>query len=433
MVQQQRSNMPLTFPNDFLWGTATAAHQVEGNNTNSDFWVLEHVPGTTVVEPSGDACNHYHLYRQDIKMLAELGFTSYRFSVEWARIEPEDGMFSYAALGHYRNMLNACYEHGLTPMVTLHHFTSPRWLMKLGGWTGKETPARFARYCEFVMKHLGGLIPYVCTLNEVNLPDLIETMMPRRTQQTSSAPVGMSEAASRASWTERAALEFGLQDVKEFHAFPYTYLNDGNFVETALEAHRQARAVIRQVSPKTKVGFTLALGDLQLLPGGEEHFARLDELLFLQYVPTLQEDDFFGLQNYTRTLVDANGVAALPEGSKRTQMGYEYYPEALAGVIRHVAKHLNIPIFITENGVAVDDDNHRVDFIKRALEGVHACIADGLQVGGYYYWSAFDNYEWIMGYRMTFGLIGVDRTTQERTVKESAKYLGRIAKAKGLE
>jgi beta-glucosidase len=284
-----------------------------------------------------------------------------------------------------------------------------------------------------VMKHLGSLIPYVCTLNEVNLPDLIETMMPRRTQQTSSAPVGMSEAASRASWTERAALEFGLSDVKEFHAFPYTYLNEGNFVETALEAHRQARTVIRQVSPKTKVGFTLALGDLQLLPDGEEHFARLDELLFLQYVPTLQEDDFFGLQNYTRTLVDANGVAAPPEGSKRTQMGYEYYPEALAGVIRHVSKHLSIPIFITENGVAVDDDKRRVEFIERALKGVHACIGDGIQVGGYYYWSAFDNYEWVMGYGMTFGLIAVDRTTQVRTVKESAKYLGRIARAKGLE
>jgi beta-glucosidase len=425
--------MPSHFPDGFLWGTATAAHQVEGNNVNSDFWVLEHVPGTAVVEPSRDACNHYHLYRQDIKMLAELGFTSYRFSIEWARIEPEDGMFSHAALGHYRDMLNACHEHNLTPMVTLHHFTSPRWLMKLGGWTGKETPARFARYCEFVMKHLGSLIPYVCTLNEVNLPDLIETMMPRRTQQTSSAPVGMSEAASATSWTERAALEFGLTGVKDFHAFPYTYLNNGNFVETALEAHRQARAVIRQVSPNTKVGFTLALGDLQLLPGGEEQLAQLDELLFLQYVPTLEQDDFFGLQNYTRTLVDANGVAAPPEGSERTQMGYEYYPEALAGVIRNTAKHLNIPIMITENGVGTANDESRIDFIRRALEGVHACLAEGIRVDGYYYWSAFDNYEWIMGYRMTFGLVAVNRTTQERTIKESAGYLGRIAKANGLE
>lgn len=425
--------MSFTFPNEFLWGTATAAHQVEGNNVNSDFWVLEHTPGTPVVEPSGDACNHYHLYRQDIKMLSGLGFTSYRFSIEWARIEPEDGMFSHAALEHYRDMLNACHEHNLIPMVTLHHFTSPRWLMKLGGWTGKETPARFARYCEFVMKQLGTLIPYVCTLNEVNLPDLLNVLMPARNSQDTAAPVGAGAEVRATSWTERAALEFGLTDVKEFHAFPYTYLNKGNFVETALEAHRQARTVIRQVSPNTKVGFTLALGDLQALPGGEEQLARLDEILFLQYVPMLKEDDFFGLQNYTRTLVDANGVAAPPKDAERTQMGYEYYPEALAGVIRHVAKHLSIPILITENGVAVDDDKRRVAFIERALKGVHACIGDGIRVGGYYYWSAFDNYEWIMGYRMTFGLIAVDRTTQVRSIKESAKYLGRIAKAKELE
>src|SRR5512140_554311 len=122
------------FPKDFLWGVATAAHQVEGNNVNSDFWVLEHIPGTIIVEPSGDACDHYHRYREDIKLLAELGFKSYRFSIEWARVEPEDGMFSPALITHYRHVLDACREHGLIPMVTLHHFTSPRWLMKLGGW-----------------------------------------------------------------------------------------------------------------------------------------------------------------------------------------------------------------------------------------------------------------------------------------------------------
>jgi beta-glucosidase len=423
--------MQLTFPNEFLWGTATAAHQVEGNNTNADFWVLEHTPGTPIVEPSGDACNHYHLYRQDIKMLAELGFTSYRFSTEWARIEPEDGMFSYAALEHYRDMLRVCYDYNLTPMVTLHHFTSPRWLMKLGGWTGQETPARFARYCEFVMKHLGSLIPYVCTLNEVNLPDLLETLGPRENQN--AVPVGIGDRPAATSWTERAALQFGLTDVKDFHAFPYTYLPGGNFVETALEAHRQARTMIRNVSPKTKIGFTLALADLQALPGGEGQLAKLEQRLFLQYLPMLQDDDFFGLQNYTRTLVGPEGVAAPPENAPRTQMGYEYYPEALAGVIRSTARHLNIPIFITENGVAVDDDKRRVEFIQRALKGVHACLADGLQIGGYYYWSAFDNYEWIMGYRMAFGLIAVNRKTQERTVKESAHYLGHVARAKGLE
>src|SRR3954468_11034370 len=140
------------FPKDFLWGAATAAHQVEGNNINSDFWVLEHVPGAMFAEPSGDACDHYRLYRQDIALLRELGFNSYRFSIEWARIEPEDGYFSKAALRHYADMLQACHELGITPMVTLHHFTSPRWLMKLGGWESSQVPQRFAGYARAVMQ-----------------------------------------------------------------------------------------------------------------------------------------------------------------------------------------------------------------------------------------------------------------------------------------
>jgi len=117
--------MPLEFPKGFLWGTATAAHQVEGNNVNSDVWLLEHMPETIFAEPSGDACDHYHRYPEDIALLAELGFNLYRFSLEWARIEPEEGEFSRAILEHYRRMLAACHAHGLTPMVTFHHFTSP--------------------------------------------------------------------------------------------------------------------------------------------------------------------------------------------------------------------------------------------------------------------------------------------------------------------
>ena len=161
------------FPKNFLWGTATAAHQVEGNNVNSDVWLIEHIPGTPYKEPSGDACDHYHRYRSDIAMLAELGFNAYRFSIEWARIEPEEGEFSFAELEHYRDMLLACHEHNLTPIVTFHHFSSPRWLLKRGGWESDETPDRFARYCERATKHLGDLIGVGCTLNEANLAPML--------------------------------------------------------------------------------------------------------------------------------------------------------------------------------------------------------------------------------------------------------------------
>ncbi|MCA9835368.1 MAG: family 1 glycosylhydrolase [Trueperaceae bacterium] len=419
-----------SFPDGFLWGTATAAHQVEGNNVNSDFWVLEHIPGTIVAEPSGDACDHFHRYREDIKLLADLGFSTYRFSIEWARVEPEQGLFSAATIAHYRDMLQACEEHELMPMVTLHHFTSPRWLMRLGGWTAKETPELFARYVSYVMEQLGEQIPYVCTLNEVNLPDLLAHIMASRAQAENLAPVGIKED-NDLSWLQKAALAFGLDKDAVIHPFPYTYVERGNFVEVALEAHRQARAAIRRISPDTKVGFSLALHEIDILPGGEAKAEETWQTLFKQYLPTLKDDDFFALQNYTREVIGPDGPV-FPEGAERTQMGYEYRPEALAGVVLQVAKDLKIPIIITENGVATPDDQRRVEFIERALKGLHACIQDGIDIQGYYYWSAFDNYEWVMGYRMTFGLIAVDRTTQKRTIKESAHYLGKIAQANGL-
>ncbi len=188
------------FPKGFLWGTATAAHQVEGNNINSDGWVLEHVPGTPYVEPSGDACDHYHRYRADIALLAELGFNTYRFSLEWARIEPEEGEFSRASLEHYRDMLRACHEHGLTPMVTFHHFTSPRWLIASGGWESPQTADKFARYCERTTAYLGDLIGAACTINEVNIASVITKLgfgPPR--EQLHTAP-----------WWAAAARAFGI-------------------------------------------------------------------------------------------------------------------------------------------------------------------------------------------------------------------------------
>jgi len=234
------------FPNGFLWGTATAAHQVEGNNVNSDHWLMEHVPGTIYAEPSGDACDHYHRYPEDIALLAELGFNMYRFSIEWARIEPEEGEFSKASLEHYRRMLATCHEHGLTPMVTFHHFTSPRWLIAAGGWEDKDTP------------------------------------------------------------------------------------------------------------------------------------------------------------------------------------------EALEATIRCAASVTGIPVIVTENGIATADDTRRIEYIQRALQGVANCLKDGLDVRGYIYWSALDNFEWMQGYRPTFGLIAVDRETQKRTVKPSARWLGAVARANRL-
>jgi beta-glucosidase len=165
--------MNISFPQGFMWGTATAAHQVEGNNVNSDSWVLEHLPHTVFEEPSGDAIDHYHRYESDIALLASLGFNSYRFSIEWARVEPEPGFFSTAMLDHYKRVLTTCHTHGLRPVVSLHHFTSPRWLITQGGWRSQGTVARFADYCARVACDLGDLVDAICTINEVNIPLMI--------------------------------------------------------------------------------------------------------------------------------------------------------------------------------------------------------------------------------------------------------------------
>src|SRR6201999_3936136 len=164
------------FPANFLWGTATAAHQVEGGNTASDLWLMEMMKDSLFEEPSGGACDHYHLYPSDIAMLKGLGFNTYRFSIEWARIEPEEGFFSKAALDHYRRMIASCLAHGVTPMVTFHHFTAPLWFARDGGWEDPASVDRFARYCERAGQALGDIVAYACTINEANIPIMV-TMM----------------------------------------------------------------------------------------------------------------------------------------------------------------------------------------------------------------------------------------------------------------
>src|ERR1700733_13588011 len=164
------------FPEGFIWGTATAAHQVEGGNTASDLWLMENAPNSYYTEPSGDACDHYHLYPHDLALLKGLGFGAYRFSVEWARIEPEEGFFSKAALDHYRRMIAACRALDLIPIVTFHHFTAPLWFTRDGGWENAKSVGRFARYCERAGRALGDLIGYACTINEANVPIMVSAM-----------------------------------------------------------------------------------------------------------------------------------------------------------------------------------------------------------------------------------------------------------------
>jgi len=412
--------MAANFPDGFLWGTATAAHQVEGGNTSSDLWLMEMMPDSLFAEPSGDACDHYHLYPRDIALLKQLGFDTYRFSIEWARIEPEEGFFSKAALDHYRRMIAACLAEGIVPMVTFHHFTAPLWFTRDGGWENAKSVDRFARYCERAGRALGDIIDYACTINEANIPIMV-TMM--------REAVGVAGGGGKrvTALAEAARLSGG-----EAGRFAPYLSGDGHAATPNLiAAHRKSYEVLKPLV-NGPVGMTVAMNDFQAVPGGERLRDSANHAINDQFLESLKGDDFVGVQTYTRVRFAERAVLPPPDGAERTQMGYEFYPEALEACIRQAAAVSGCPVIVTENGIGTEDDTRRIEYTRRALEGVLRAIADGIDVRGYIHWSMMDNYEWLEGYRPKFGLVDVDRATQQRKPKPSAFWLGDVAKRNAL-
>lgn len=423
------------FPEGFLLGAATAAHQVEGNNTNSDCWAQEQMPHSTYKEKSGPACDHYHRYAEDIRLMKEAGLNAYRFSIEWARIQPEEGVFDEEQIEHYRKVIRCCRENGLEPVVTLFHFSSPVWLIRKGGWEADSVVEDFANYAAYVIRALGSELRYVCTINEANMGLQVAAIARRYTM--------MAKKAAAASGKEGGGVQMGLnmqammenmkrQAEENAAAFgtpqPHCFNLGGSEHSDLLtmQCHQAAKKAIKAMYPELQVGLTLSLHDLQPAPGGEERAEAVWAEEFTHYLPYIQGDDFLGVQNYTRTLIGPEEDLPVPDGAERTQMGYEYYPEALEHVLRAVAKEFHGDLIVTENGLSCDDDARRVAFIRTATDGVARCIADGLPVKGYFYWSLLDNFEWQMGYQMRFGLVAVDRATMERTPKESLRVLGSL-------
>ncbi len=404
------------YPNGFLWGVATAAHQVEGNNVNSDEWVLEYMKPSMFAEPSGDACDHYHRYLDDIGLVASLGFNTYRFSVEWARIEPEQGSFSTAELDHYRRVAGACRDHGLTPMVTFWHFTSPRWFAALGGWESDGAGDLFVRYCERTAKQLGDLVGAAATFNEPNIPAMLRWVFAAMPQSPLRGVPAMLQAAARKVGSDR---------------FSYFIVADADRVrDTMLPAHHRALAAIKSGPGRYPVGVTLAIADEQAV-GPESRRDAKREAVYGAWLDAAAGSDFVGVQTYTRARVGRDGDLKPDPGAELTQMGYEFWPEALGETIRYASSRAKVPVYVTENGVATEDDARRIEYVRRALAGVESCLKDGIDVRGYIHWSLLDNFEWNYGYRPKFGLVAVNRETQERSVKPSARYLGDIARRNG--
>lgn len=421
------------FAKDFLIGAATAAHQVEGNNVNSDCWALENIPHTMYADRSLDAVDHYNHYEEDIKLMADAGLNAYRFSIEWARIEPQEGHFCEEEIAHYRKVIRCCKQHGLEPMIVLMHFSSPAWLISKGGWESEGVIDSFVKYCRYVIEQLGSEVKFVGTINELNIRLQIADIMKRyalnmtpSNDAESSLQMGMNMKAMMEQQlfsTREGAAAFGLTSPEDMHVFQSPCSEKGD--EILCRAHVAARKAIKEICPHLQVGLSISLHDFQAQTGGEAAVVKEWEKEFTHYLPYIKDDDYIGVQNYTRSLIGADGLLPIPKGAELTQAGYEYYPEGLEHVLRLVANDYKGDIYVTENGIATADDTRRVAFIDTALSGVQSCITDGLPIKGYFHWSLLDNFEWQKGYAMTFGLVAVDRkNAQIRTIKPSLPHLG---------
>lgn len=435
------------FPEGFMVGAATAAHQVEGNNIHSDYWAMEHMKHTSFNEPSMDAVDHYNRYEEDIHLMAEAGLNTYRFSIEWARIEPEEGKFDQSEIEHYRDVLKCCRDNGIEPVVTMMHFTSPVWVIRNGGWENQSTVDAFARYCKYVVSQLGDLMKYVVTINEANMGlqvaaiaerykrQMMEKMKDKKNKQKQDDNMeGTAQVGMNFNTMMKNMFWQGFENKKIFKTRkPQNFVSartpEGDIL--VMRAHQAARTAMKEICPHLLIGLSLSLHDIQAVNGGEERAAKEWEEEFTHYLPYIKEDDFFGLQNYTRSVIGPDGIQPVPQGAETTQMDYEFYPQALEHVIRRANEEFKsagkeMPILISENGIATSDDTRRIAFIDEATKGVAACIADGIPVIGYCHWSLMDNFEWQKGFSMTFGLIAVVRETMKRIPKESLSFLGNL-------
>jgi beta-glucosidase len=390
--------MTRSFPDGFEWGAATAAHQIEGGNWNNDWWQWEHTPGSAATEPSGDACDSWSRWPDDVAFARELGLTSYRFSIEWSRIEPEPGEWSSAAIDHYRALGQALLDAGIEPVVTFHHFTSPRWFAARGGWLADDAPAVFARFCERAARELAPILRRACTINEPNIVAVMGHLL------------GMFPP--------------GHTDLDEFHRVTAVFCR----------AHRLAVDAIRAGAPGVPVGLTLSMTDHQAVDGGEAMLEQTQRMMEDVFLDVTDGDDFLGVQCYSRMRVGPQGPVGPEAGSIVLSLGYEYWPEALAACVRRVWAYTGgrLPILVTENGIGTDDDELRVRYVETALAGVLDCLAEGIDVRGYTYWSLLDNFEWAFGYGPRFGLASVDRATFVRAPKPSAARYAEIIRAHAL-
>lgn len=400
------------FSESFLWGASTAPHQIEGNNLNSDWWAREGMmPG---MEPSGDADDSYHRFREDMQLLADAGLNSYRFGIEWARIEPRPGEFSNAELAHYRRMIETALGLGIRPVVTLNHFTLPLWFAEEGGWLSATATERFVAYATRAVEILDG-VEYIVTINEPNMMAMM--VMLQEAMRTGTMTQWQSPTLDGEAARDRIVANLPVPTAE--------------FSKPFIAAHHAVRDIIRERTG-AKVGWSIANGAFTATPGNEAKLIEVRTNWEDLYLEASRGDDFIGVQAYSSQQVDATGLVPHPQHPDNSMTGAAYRPDALGMAVRHAVAVTGLPALITENGIATADDERRIAYTTEALQHLAGAIADGADVLGYLHWSLLDNYEW-GHWGPTFGLISVDRTTFVRTPKPSLAFLGAVARSNGAD
>lgn len=391
------------FPEDFLWGTAIAAHQVEGNNTNSDWWRWEQSKKTGQkypLEPSGVGCDFYNRYEEDFELCRRFNQNAIRLSVEWARIQPTPDVFSDEELRHYRKMLMAAHDQGLKTFVTLHHFTSPIWFADQGGWHSGKSPALFADYARVCAEAFGDLVDAFITINEPQVYAL--------------------KSYTDGTWPpnkRNLLLSYYVQ-------------------KNLIQGHNRAYEAIKQVMD-VPIGIAKHIVWYEADPFNSHMIDRtaarvlnyLNDKFFL--VPIVQHLDFIGLNYYftnrIRNLRFDNPTDYVSD------MGWWINPGGLGNLLQKL-KQYNLPIYVTENGLADATDKYRKHFLRDMLLACGQAILGGVDLRGYFHWSLMDNYEWHQGYWPRFGLIQIDRENNLRRIpRESFYYYAQICKNKKVE
>jgi len=407
------------FPDGFLWGAATASHQAEGGTHNNwsewekknaerlagkagkewQRWQQDKFP--EMFDPknyiSGRACDHYNLFEKDFDLAKSGGHTAHRFSIEWSRVEPEEGKFDQKEIEHYRKVIAALRERGVEPFVTMWHWTHPVWLEEMGGCENKKFPEYFARYAEVLVKNLGESVRFWITLNE---PDVVA-----------------SHSYMKGVWPPQK---------KNF----FTYIAVMNRLA---ETHRQAYAVVKKHFSEAEVGVAKHQVSFQVIrPTSINNLLkRVGHYFWNKWFLNKIKDqqDFIGLNHYNRNVVD-NGFYKNPN-ERVTDFGWEFYPESIKQALIEL-KPYGKPVYITENGLADADDSDREEFIRRSLGAIHEAISEGVDVRGYLYWSFLDNFEWDKGFWLRFGLIEIDYRTLERKPRKSFYAYKEIIENNGL-